>query len=90
MQHHVLTSQQWNAKDYIAFCRYHGNHITEATGHRIWNEELIHPMRHQLETNWQAFQVLVETSEKELTHYGEQVFDEICTFLRGKNLSLLT
>ncbi|KAF2680709.1 hypothetical protein K458DRAFT_311139 [Lentithecium fluviatile CBS 122367] len=73
---------KWSANDYIAFCRHHGNHTTEATGHRHWNEELIESMRLQLEKRWDLFQTLVKKNEKELVDYVDQVFDELCAPLQ--------
>jgi hypothetical protein len=40
-------------------------------------------MRIQLEKSWDAFQVFVEKSEKELVQYVEQVFDGVCRTLEG-------
>ncbi|PSN71098.1 hypothetical protein BS50DRAFT_631118 [Corynespora cassiicola Philippines] len=68
---------KWPADSYQAFCRHQGTHTTPATGTRNWNEELIAPMRMQLQSNWGFFQESIEENEQELITSISKVFHEL-------------
>lgn len=74
---------QWNAKDYMAFCRHHGTYTTPSTGPRNWNEALTQPMRTQLAPKWTSFEDVIKSTEDALIDSIDQVFDSIGATLKG-------
>lgn len=73
---------QWDAKKYLSFCRQYGRPATAASD-RDWNEELIAPMRHQLESNWRFFNETLDECHKDIISAIEDVFKELNAPLQG-------
>ncbi|OCK73886.1 hypothetical protein K432DRAFT_430339 [Lepidopterella palustris CBS 459.81] len=81
---------KWQPGSYAAFCRRYGNYETSAVGRRRWNEELIAPMRLQLESNWGFYQECVDDCKKDLIDAVQDVFDTVCEPLRDRTNSAPT
>ncbi|CAI7614861.1 unnamed protein product [Penicillium glandicola] len=43
----------WASGSYAAFCRQFGDYETKAQPHRCWNDELVQPMRDELDLEWE-------------------------------------
>ncbi|KAF2733490.1 hypothetical protein EJ04DRAFT_524428 [Polyplosphaeria fusca] len=78
---------KWDGKDYAAFCRHYGNHSSKDTGQQSWNDDLLAPMRDQLEGNWDFFHENVEERKRGLKLSIVTDFDEICQPLKERSTS---
>ncbi|KAJ5711184.1 hypothetical protein N7488_005340 [Penicillium malachiteum] len=69
----IETSEEWESwhhSTYKVYCAHYGTYSTEKQPNRSWNDELMHPVRRQLDPQWE---MLVEWLESEIDSSAQDI-----------------